>query len=122
MKSASYAILLLLIFWSISSSQQHLVINEFMAESDNCWADPSDNRFDDWIEIYNGTSSPIDLANYFLTDTPAQPTRWPFPNISIAPGAFLLIWADNDSKASSPEMGAGLCFRKSDSRWMALRF
>ncbi|MDZ7333444.1 MAG: CotH kinase family protein [candidate division KSB1 bacterium] len=103
MKSTSFAVIFMMAYLISSSkslAQQYLFINEFMAENDNCWMDPSDHQFDDWIEIYNGGSSPINLANYFLTDTPFQPTRWPFPNIPIAPGAFLLIWADEDSNAT----------------------
>lgn len=97
MKSASFAIIFLLLSWSASSSQQHLVINEFMAENDNFLIDPTDNSFDDWIEIYNGSSNSIHLANFFLTDNPSLPTKWPFPDITIAPGAFQLVWADEDS-------------------------
>lgn len=104
MKSSSISILFfigsLIGSWSASLSQQHLFINEFMAENDNTILDPTDQNFDDWIEIYNGNSSDIHLANYFLTDNPALPTKWPFPDITILPSAFLLIWADEDSDAA----------------------
>ncbi len=100
MKSISFAIILLVSFWSASLAQQYLVINEFMAENDNFIVDPSDNNFDDWIEIYNGSSDPIDLKNYFLTDNPLLPTQWAFPDITISPGVFLLIWADGDIGAT----------------------
>lgn len=104
MKSVSISILFILgvLFSSCSAllAQQHLVINEFMAENDNFWIDPSDNNFDDWIEIYNCGSSLIDLANYFLTDNALLPTQWSFPAITMSPGEFLLIWADDDTMAA----------------------
>jgi len=89
----------LALLFSMSQAQQSLVINEFMAENDNFLVDPTDNNFDDWIEIYNGSSNHINLNGYFLTDNPSLPTQWSFPEVTILPGGFLLIWADNDSGA-----------------------
>ena len=47
-----------------------VVINEFMASNadGSPWVD-QDNENDDWIELYNNTSNPIDLTNYFLSDS-----------------------------------------------------
>lgn len=87
MKLASYATLVilggLLSTWSASQAQQNLVINEFMAENDNFWADPTDNKFDDWIEIYNSSFYAVNLKGYFLTDNPSLPIKWFFPDVTI---------------------------------------
>jgi len=80
-------------------AQQDLVINEFMADNENVLIDSTDNNFDDWIELYNASPADINLSGYYLSDDPSFPTQWPFPDVSIAPGEFLLIWADNDSGA-----------------------
>ncbi len=98
-------ILLLLIFFlctvvvlvSALQAQHTLVINEFMADNNSFLSDTTDNHFDDWIEIYNSGSSHFILTDYFLTDDPSRPKQWAFPEATIAPGEFLLIWADNDS-------------------------
>jgi hypothetical protein len=104
MKSESIAILLIIcnLIFPLSAllAQQGLVINEFMADNDNFLLDTTDNNFDDWIEIFNGSSSHINLTGYFLTDNPALPGQWQFPDLTIPPGEFFLIWADNDSDAS----------------------
>jgi hypothetical protein len=73
-----------------------LVINEFMADNQNTAADPN-GEFDDWIELYNNTSSPISLQYFFLTDDKNDPTKWAFPDTSIGAQAYLIIWADNDT-------------------------
>ena len=51
-----------------------LVINEFMAFNDACCVDEH-AEFDDWLEIYNNSPGPIDLANFFLTDDFNNPMR-----------------------------------------------
>ena len=42
--------------------------------------------------MHNPTDTPISLLGYTLTDDPTQPTKWPLPVTTLAPGAFLVIW------------------------------
>jgi spore coat protein CotH len=90
----------LVLFLSAAQARQGLVINEFMADNNGFLADTSDQKFEDWIEIYNSGTASIDLNARFLTDDPSFPAQWPFPEITISPGGYLLIWADNDSLAA----------------------
>jgi len=79
----------------IIGSAPRLFINEFMAKNDTTILDPFD-ELEDWIEIYNGDSVTITLGNCYLTDNFSNPTKWRFPDTTIAPGEFMLIWADED--------------------------
>lgn len=73
-----------------------VVINELMASNDMTAAD-QDGEFDDWIELYNNTSDPIDLGGYFLSDDSDNLTAWAFPQgTQIATNGFLIVWADDD--------------------------
>lgn len=72
-----------------------LVINEFMALNNSTIQDPAGD-YDDWIEIYNPSLDAIPLAGLYLTDDLTRPTRWAFPDTSIAPGEFLLVWCDDE--------------------------
>jgi hypothetical protein len=79
-----------------------LVINEFMASntSDSNIADPCGD-YDDWIEIYNPGSEPIDLAGMYLTDDLDDPTKWRFPSgypaqTTIPADGFVVIWVDEE--------------------------
>ncbi|MBQ4601110.1 MAG: lamin tail domain-containing protein [Oscillospiraceae bacterium] len=45
----------------------------------------------DWIELYNGSDSPISLSDYTLTDNSADLTKFPMPNVSVAPGQYLCV-------------------------------
>lgn len=75
-----------------------LFINEVMASNTNTIADDF-GEFNDWIEIYNNASTPADLAGLSITDDVTFPAKYQFPTGSattvIAPGGFILVWADN---------------------------
>ncbi len=83
-----------------------LVISEFMASNSNSIGD-EDGRKGDWIEFYNGTGATIDLTNWSLTDTAAQPRKWTFPaGRTIAHGQFLVIFADDRDGEKRPSYNA----------------
>lgn len=70
-----------------------VVINEFMASNQRSIADEH-GEYDDWIELYNTDTRPINVYGMFLSDDPAISTRWMLPDTTVAPKGFLLIWAD----------------------------
>lgn len=82
-----------------------IVINEYMT-SNRSWITDESGETADWIEIYNTTSSAIDLAGLYIAtrDDSAANYRIPYGDslqTIIAPGEFKILWADND-----PEEGA----------------
>lgn len=77
-----------------------VTINEYMASNDVKVADEL-GEFDDWIELFNAGGRPADLAEISLTDDPEVPGLYRFPaGTSLAPGAFVIVWADG-----TPEQG-----------------
>jgi hypothetical protein len=72
-----------------------LFVNEVMADNETTIADEAGD-FDDWIEIYNHSAATLYLGGMFLTDDLARPQQWAFPDTSIGPGEFLLVWADDE--------------------------
>ena len=77
--------------------QAQLKINEFMASNTRTLPDEH-GEFDDWIEIFNAGQVTINLSGYSLTDNLNDPKKWPFPDLSLMPDDFLLIWADNNTE------------------------
>ncbi len=74
-----------------------VAINELMASNQATIADPQ-NDYEDWIELFNNTSQPIELAGWYLSDDPDKPRKWKFPaGTTIAAGGHLLVWADEDT-------------------------
>ncbi|MCB0216060.1 MAG: CotH kinase family protein [Caldilineae bacterium] len=76
-----------------------LVINELLAANGSNGADAGGD-FEDWVELYNRGSEPIDLGAYFLSDRVDLPWAMALPDRRLAPGERLLIWCDN-----APEEG-----------------
>ncbi len=73
-----------------------VVINEWMAENTKTISNPIDGAYSDWFELYNTGASTVDLSGFFLTDNLNDPDKWQIPaGTTIAPGGFLLVWADN---------------------------
>ena len=71
-----------------------VVFNELLATDD-----PDSPDTEDWIELFNPTDLPIDIAGYYLTDDLDEPMRWRVPGgdytlTTLAPGGFLRVWAD----------------------------
>jgi len=82
-----------------SSAGYDLFINEFCASNATIIADEF-GEYDDWIEIYNAGNEDIWLGDKYLSDNFNDPSKWQFPDITLSPEDFLLVWADND-----PEQG-----------------
>ena len=72
-----------------------------MASNSKTLADPQ-GEYDDWIELHNRTGQVVELTDRYLTNDTGDPRKWAFPaGTQIAAGGYLLIWADEDGKASS---------------------
>ncbi|MBI3134681.1 MAG: CotH kinase family protein [Bacteroidetes bacterium] len=77
--------------------EKGVVINEIMADNQTTQPD-SYGEYNDWVELYNNSSSPIDLGGYYLSDDLLNPAKWTFPAGSvIEAGDFLIVWTDADS-------------------------
>jgi hypothetical protein len=92
-----------------------LYINEFMAFNSTCCPDNDGGipEYDDWIEIYNAGSSPVDIGGMYLSDDLANPfmDRISTDNPSattIPAGGFLLLWADNTPSQGPRHLNFGL--------------
>lgn len=89
-----------------------LFINEWLARNTVGIRDPADSLLDDWIEIYNGSSQPINLGNYYVTDEADQPDKYRVPNNGqyvVPPRGYFLIWADDtpaQNAANRPDLHA----------------
>jgi hypothetical protein len=79
------------------SDDADVVINELMAINNSIAADQN-GEYDDWIELFNKTSSTIDLSGYYLTDSKKKLSKWQLPaGTSIMGNGYLIVWADKDT-------------------------
>lgn len=91
--------------FNLPVSEPRIRINEVLAVS-TALSRPLDENGQprDWIELFNEQSQPVNLAGWHLTDDPDNLIKWTFPNTTIAPGGYLLIFASGSgaTPASGP--------------------
>ncbi|NLH74582.1 MAG: hypothetical protein GX456_16155 [Verrucomicrobia bacterium] len=75
-----------------------LFISEFMADNKDTIND-EDGDSSDWIEIGNSDSEPASLAGWYLTDNPANPTKWAFPEVDVPARGFIVVFASGKNRA-----------------------
>lgn len=77
------------------------VISEFMANNSHAYMTGGE-EYEDWIELHNPSTEPIDFGGYYLTDDDGELTKWQIPDAQIEPGGFLLITANGGSDTKRP--------------------
>jgi len=95
------------VFFLLKEDVPTLYINEFMANNASCCPDTDGDKdeFDDWIEVYNPGTTPIDIGGMYFSQDKDEPLGYQIPKsdsklTTIQPGGFLLLWADGN-----PEQG-----------------
>ena len=89
---------------SLAGSINDIVINEFMASNGSVLQDDQ-GQYDDWIELYNTSDTPVDVGGLYVTDDLADPTAWQIPadrpqDTTIGAHGYLILWADRDVQDS----------------------
>ena len=76
-----------------------VVISEFMADNDRTLND-EDGDSSDWIEIFNPNETPANLNGWFLTDEASKLTKWRFPDVTIQPNDYLVVFASEKDRTN----------------------
>lgn len=88
-----------------------LVINELMASNDSDTTDEN-GQYEDWFELYNGGSTDLDLAGYFVTDDASDVIKHRIPRCNnetgLTAGDWKLLWADSDDEDGPLHTNFGL--------------
>ena len=86
-------------------------------------ADPADNRFQDWFELYNPGERAVSLQDWYLSDVTTNQFKFRIPaGYSLPPRGLLLVWADEEAGQNQPDRpGLHVNFRLSQdpspARW-----
>lgn len=89
-----------------------LYINEVCSHNKSSFTD-SLGKASDWVELYNGSNSDIDLSGYGLSDNKDKPMKFVFPSgTSIKKGQYLIIVLSKD-KTDMSELHTGFALSKS---------
>ena len=79
---------------------QSIFINEFMASNAGILADEA-GEYDDWVELYNAGTAPVNIGGMYITDNLTDSTKWLIPATNpaattIAAGGYLILWFDKE--------------------------
>jgi hypothetical protein len=97
MRYLSILTLIIPVLFTIESQSQ-IIINEGSNRNYSVIADENGD-YPDWIELYNAGSQAVSLYNYSLTDDNDEPSKWTFPNVSLLPGEYMIVFcSDKDRK------------------------
>jgi len=95
-----FALYILIVFITPLRLYSQLVINEYSVSNLSTVVDNYGN-YEDWIELYNGGTTVVDIGGYFLSDDPEEPTKWQFPEGTTIQGhGFVRIWASGRNEVS----------------------
>ena len=90
----SFIILYLTLSYSVKAQ---VIINEGSNRNYTTIPD-EDYEYSDWIELYNNGNSPVSLHGYTLTDDINDTLKWQFPNITIPPGGFKIVFCSGKDR------------------------
>src|SRR5262245_8520705 len=76
---------LLLPFYSVSQNRYDIVIDEIMADPAPQIGLPNN----EWIELRNTTTAPVNLQNWRIGDATSQ--SGPLPNFMLQPDSFVIV-------------------------------
>lgn len=74
-----------------------IVISELM-EKNRAVVRDEDGDFSDWIELHNVSNKAVSLGGWRISDKSGDP-GWAFPDVTIEPGEYLLVFASGKDKA-----------------------
>jgi hypothetical protein len=96
-----------------------VIITEFIASNESGLVDEF-GEYEDWIELYNGGSTAVNLEGWALTDDPALPDKWVFPSTSLGSGNYLVVFASGRDRIDSAHFHTNFGI-KSSGEYLALR-
>lgn len=76
-----------------------VIISELMEKNRAVLRD-EDGDFSDWIELHNVSGKPVSLGGWRISDKSGEP-GWAFPDVTIEPGEYLLVFASGKDKSGS---------------------
>lgn len=86
-------------FLSASDAHGALVINEAVLYNLDYYE--QHHEFYDWVELKNCSDEPVNLADYYLTDSLNDPCQFSLPEKTLQPGEFYIVFCSGDVSLST---------------------
>lgn len=105
---------------SLRNSHAQVAITELMQSNIDCVMDDRNEFPDSWVELFNTSSSSVNLNEYSIGLTADVNAAWHLPNKTLAPRSYILVYCDKeatslhtDFRLESGKGGAVYLFHKS---------
>ena len=94
------------------------IISEFLASNTDTVNGLRDfqGTLQDWIEIYNPDTEPVDLTGWKLKD---GGSTWTFPAVTLGPGEFRIVFA-SDKNLTTPELHTNFKLSRDPGEYLGL--
>lgn len=86
-------------FLSASDAHGALVINEAVLYNLDYYE--QHHEFYDWVELKNCSGEPVNLADYYLTDSLKDPCQFQLPEITLQPDELYIVFCSGDSSLTT---------------------
>jgi len=99
-----FKILFILLFFVVGSFRavsQGLRINELMSSNNDVLYD-EDGDTPDWIEIFNDSDEPVNLAGYYVSDNVSKLQKWQLPEVELPAKQPFIIYASGKDRRPDP--------------------
>ena len=82
---------------ALSAAESAVVINEAMSGNKGIYLD-DEGKSSDWVELYNPSDEAVNLGRFSLSDDGTELDQWTFPDVTLSPHSFMVIYLSGDSK------------------------
>jgi hypothetical protein len=96
-----------------------VLINEYSCSNVTGITDAFGER-EDWVELYNTGTAPLDLTGYYLSDKASNLTKWQIPSGSIAANGFKMIYCSKRNLVSGTQYHPNFNLKQTSNEWIIL--
>jgi len=96
-----------------------VIINEYSCSNISTVADQF-GEYEDWIELYNTTGSPVDLTGWYLSDKQSNPTKWQIPSGTVPANGYLVVKCSGRDLVQAGELHPNFNLKQIQNEWIIL--
>ena len=99
---------------TVTSGVRGVILSEVLASNAYSIKDCEGERVD-WVELYNPTEEAVSLLGCYLSDDTDSLDKWAFPDVTIAPKGYLLIFLSGKNPSQTTELHASFSLSEGES-------
>ena len=102
-----------LLVWTDMGEGDPIRISEVLPKNKFDVTDMDGDR-SDWLELHNTSSAPVSLLGYCLSDDSLNPGKWAFPDITLQPDEYVLVFLSGKDVTEGGELHASFKISSTD--------